>query len=85
MIPNTEHMQIWLQKISLGFLLEKDFDEPLCKLVHKKTKVPWNNEWLQEDLRKIIDASQIINQGQLDKLLPIIPIEEVELFSEGYP
>ncbi len=85
MIPNTEHMQIWLQRISLGFFLEKDFDEPLCKLVHEKTKIPWNNEWLQEDLRELIDASQIIDQGQLDNLLPIIPIEEVELFSEGYP
>ncbi len=83
-LPNTEHMQIWLQRISLRFLPQKDFGAPLCKLVNKKTKVPWNSEWLQEDLRKIIDESQVIDQGKLEELPPIIPIEEVELFSENY-
>ena len=83
-LPNTEHMQIWLQRISLRFPPGKDFGAPLCRLVNKKTKAPWNSEWLQEDLQKIIDESQVIDQGKLEELSPIIPIEEVELFSENY-
>ncbi len=83
-LPNTEHMQIWLQRISLRFPPEKDFGAPLCKLVNKKTKAPWNSEWLREDLQKIIDESQVIDQGRLEELSPIIPMEEVELFPEGY-
>ena len=47
-IPNTGHMQVWLQRISLPFYPDLSFDEPLCRLVGQPDEPPtiWNNSWI---------------------------------------
>ena len=84
-IPNTGYMQIWLQRISLEFFPEKDFDEPLCKFVHQKEGTIWNNEWVKHTkLQEAIDAREIVDSERLAELSPIVPMEEVELFTAVY-
>jgi Reverse transcriptase (RNA-dependent DNA polymerase) len=43
-IPNTGHMMIWLQRISLTFDKDYQYDEPICQLAAGKQVQIWNSE-----------------------------------------
>lgn len=80
-IPNTGHMLLWLQRISLLFAPTMDFDEPLCHLVRGASEQIWNSSWISSgNLQNAIDAKKIIDQQVLEKLDAIISAEEVALF-----
>lgn len=88
-IPNTGHMQIWLQRITfpLSRNLSKEksmsskFSEKICKLVEGEEITLWNSEWINEKrLKSVIDSKKIINYEILNTIEPIISSEEVELF-----
>lgn len=80
-IPNTGHMQLWLQRISLPFAPAMDFDEPLCRLIRGASEQIWNSEWISSrDLQNAVDANKILDQQVLEKLDAIVPAEEVALF-----
>jgi hypothetical protein len=88
-IPNTGHLQIWLQRISQPEFQDIQYDEPLCQLVAGQTATLWNLEWINSnELKKAIDAHSIINRDCLNAIEAIIPAEEFELFvkqqMEGY-
>ncbi|QQG36713.1 MAG: RNA-directed DNA polymerase [Micavibrio aeruginosavorus] len=79
-IPNTGHLLIWLQRITLGFKADYPFDEPLCELAAGKEVRIWNNSWLNMNLQSIISAEKIIDQDCVKKLPEFITEEEVSLF-----
>ena len=84
-IPNTGHMDIWLQRISYQFAPRTDYDEPLCRLVRKKSVEIWNNDWISsKDLLKEIKAEKIIDWIRLKNMPPIVSVDEVELFKSQY-
>lgn len=83
-IPNTGHMQIWLQRAIVKLsITQKDFHEPLCKLVNNESISLWNNEWLHAKNIKILEnRNNIIEQGIFDTLDAEIQDDEVLLFGE---
>ena len=86
-IPNTGHLEIWIQRISFPFDSNMEFNEPLCQLVTEKNKQIWNNEWIScIDLKKAIDLSKIVDKEELTNISsqPVVSIEEVELFTAAY-
>ncbi len=86
-IPNTGHIKIWLQRISLKFNPTKEFDEPLCKLVlvAERGAQIWNSEWISSrNLKNCLDPKGIINKEIIKELDEIVAIEEVELFTSSY-
>ena len=85
-LPNTGHMEIWLQRISHSFAPDTVFNEALCKSVCQKDDPIWNSEWISyKDLRMVIDAKKIVHQGKLHEMSPVISVEEVVLFRSKYP
>ena len=69
-IPNTGHLDIWLQRIVIGFNANISFKEPICKIVNepKKNNVSiWKSNWLKEKIRKEIKDSSIVNIEKLNK------------------
>ncbi len=83
-IPNTGHIQIWLQRLTLKANRLKQYDENLCKKVNDKTVELWNSDWLNEKLKKIITKTSIIDEDVIEKMEVIISPEEVELFKSDY-
>lgn len=81
LIPNTGHMQIWLQRVTLPLHRSIVFDEPICKLVAGSTSSLWNNDWISSnELRAAVDATKIVDESIRDELAPVIPLKEVEVF-----
>lgn len=85
-IPNTGHLQIWLQRISLRFTKKPHFDELLCAKLANQDIIVWNSDWLETPFKEMVDKYAIIDQKLIDKLPEIIEKAEVDLFhvKQGY-
>lgn len=80
-IPNTGHMQIWLQRVTFPLDRSIDYEETICKLVAGSTSSLWNNEWISSrELREAVDATKVVDVTIRDDIAPVIPLQEVELF-----
>lgn len=80
-IPNTGHMELWLQRISLPFAPDIKFEEPLCQLAKGNDVTIWNSDWVSSNkLKMALDAKLIFDSEIAEKLAPIVPTEEVEFF-----
>lgn len=88
-IPNTGHMQIWLQRVTFPLDRGINYDEAVCKLVAANTERLWNSDWISSrELIDAVDATKIVAATTRDKIAPVIPQKEVEMFlskaNEGY-
>jgi hypothetical protein len=85
-LPNTGHMEVWLQRISHSFAPNLAYKEALCRLVKGDSVDLWNNDWITcAKLKSAIDSAKIVNKSKLRSLKPIVRPKEIELFtSERY-
>ena len=80
LIPNTGHLQIWLQRITILFDRNKSYTEKLCQKVNTSSIELWNVDWLNNDLKNLIKNEIIIDETIIDELKPVIESDEVQLF-----
>jgi hypothetical protein len=85
-LPNTGHMEAWLQRVSHSFVPNLAYKETLCRLVKGDSVALWNNDWITSaTLKAAIDPAKIVNKAKLQSLKPIVRPKEIELFaSERY-
>jgi RNA-directed DNA polymerase len=85
-LPNTGHMEVWLQRISYPFKTGIPFKEPLCHLVEGNEVSLWNNDWiLSKRLLAALDPESIVDRRKLKSMKPIVRPKEISIFSyEGY-
>ena len=79
-IPNTGHMEIWIQRVTLPIANDMSYQEPICRLVSGDGVSLWNTEWIKCHALNASIATTVIDQAALDALEPVIRIDEVELF-----
>ncbi len=79
-LPNTGHIQIWLQRVIIKLDRLRSFIEPLCNRVNDPSVIIWNSDWLEDNLKTKIDSAQIINEDLINDIPEIISSKEVELF-----
>lgn len=80
-VPNTGHLQIWLQRVSRSYDEALTYEEPLCKLVCGENVSIWNSTWINSaQLKVALLPKNILDKKAIKKLVPVIPPSEVELF-----
>jgi hypothetical protein len=80
-IPNTGHMQIWIQRLTYPLSQDISYEEPICKLVAGDARALWNCDWISSPkLKGAISKADIINREKLAHMEPVIPVDEIELF-----
>lgn len=79
-IPNTGHIQLWLQRVTIKINREQSYKELLCQKVNDLSICIWNSEWLNDELREIIEEEPIIDEEIIDEIDRIIESEEFQLF-----
>jgi len=83
-IPNTGHMQIWLQRVTFPLDRDINYEETVCRLVAGNVTRLWNNDWISSaDLVDAVNAGKIVNTKIRDEIAPVVPMAEVELFRSG--
>jgi hypothetical protein len=81
-LPNTGHMEIWLQRISEPYKVPLTFIEPLCELVRGKKVALWNSDWISsKKLRDSLNPKKIVDRKKLSTIKPVVRPVEIELFS----
>jgi len=83
-IPNTGHIKLWLQRITIKIDRDKKYDEPLCEKVNDKSIKIWNSDWLKADFQKLLNETSIIDEQVIQDIDIVINQEEVELFKPEY-
>lgn len=83
-IPNTGHIKLWLQRITIKIDRNKKYDEPLCEKVNDKTKTIWNSDWLNADFQKLLNETSIIDEQVIEQIDKVIASKEVEIFKTDY-
>lgn len=80
-IPNTDYLEIWIQRMMLNTNLTEDFNSKLCMKIQKtgigeEIKI-WNNEWANNiEVNELL----IIDYTKLKNINPIIEEKEVNSF-----
>jgi RNA-directed DNA polymerase len=81
-LPNTGHMEVWLQRISHSFVPDLGYKETLCRLVKGDPVVLWNSDWVtSQKLKAALDPAQIVNRAKLRSLKPVVKPKEIEVFA----
>ena len=83
-IPNTGHIKIWLQRITIKLDRQKQYSEKLCIKVNNEKLQIWNSDWLEDNLKNIIETTSIIDETVISDIDVVIGKEEVELFKTEY-
>jgi len=82
-IPNTGIMQLWLQRITIKMNGKLEYSEKLCNKVCDNNIVIWNSDWLRDNLKKVVNSCDLIDEENLEKIGVIIENEEVEMFGKN--
>ena len=82
-LPNTEHLDLWLQRITLKIEGDFPYQGKLCRKMKDKNVEIWCSDWLKDDFKKIISSSVIIDQKAIEKMKPVIESEEVAVFNQN--
>jgi len=83
-IPNTGHIKIWLQRLTIKIDRPRVYDEGLCKKVNDPTIKIWNSDWLNNSLKTLIDSTPIIDEQIIQDIDVVINQTEVQLFKPEY-
>jgi len=83
-LPNTGHLQIWIQRLTIKIDITIEYEEKLCQKVKNNKVQLWNSDWLSDSLKIIVDLTEIIDNNKIEKLEPVIDANEVALFKQYY-
>lgn len=89
-IPNTEFIDIWLQRIAdVDNIRGYDFDSSISKLALGlgDNSLLWNSQWLRKEDRDLINFAGISNlpdKIESGEFTPLVSREEFELYRSGY-
>ncbi|MGE0756647.1 MAG: RNA-directed DNA polymerase [Pirellulaceae bacterium] len=85
-LPNTGHMEVWLQRISYPIDPSVAFREKLCQIVCGNDERVWNSDWISSaSLKDAVAPKKIIDRKRLRALKPVVRPVEIKVFAyEGY-
>ncbi len=81
-LPNTGHMEVWLQRISHPIDPAVPFEEKLCQVVCGKKEPIWNSDWISSaKLKAAVAPKNIIDRKKLKALKAIVRPVEIRIFA----
>lgn len=83
-IPNTGHIKIWLQRLTIKIERQRVYEETLCKKVNDPTIQIWNSDWIENTLKTLIEGIPIIDETVIADIDIVIESDEVQLFKIVY-
>lgn len=77
-IPNSDLLNIWLQRLTIKIDNSLIYEELICKKVFDINEQIWNTDWLNNDLKNKIDKTPIIIESKVKTLKAVISKLEVK-------
>ncbi|MCG2687507.1 reverse transcriptase, partial [Candidatus Parcubacteria bacterium] len=79
-LPNTEVVDLWLQRLTLKFDSEKKYQCRLNKKVINESQEIWNSDWLSDTLKTILNEIEIVNKKEIEEMDEYPNLNDVSLF-----
>jgi hypothetical protein len=67
-LPNTNYLDVWLQRLTLNIDKDLSYSGKLCEKVIGNEMPIWNSDWLNIKIKKLIESISIIDVDKLEKL-----------------
>ena len=84
-LPNTEYLYLFLQRLYLNIDTNKKFPWGLNLRIHDRKHQIWNNDWLNKEFKEIMEKVDIIDHDFIENKLDYYPSKEtVLLFIKNY-
>lgn len=68
LLPNTNYLDIWLQRLTLKIDVNINYSGKLCDKVIKNSTNIWNLDWLNPKLKNLIENTPIIDYEKIENL-----------------
>lgn len=83
-LPNTEYLNIWMQRLTIKNDRKKDYADKLCKYAANPNieNCIWNISWLKSDYQIIFERNPIVNEAKIAEMPSTIEYKEIETFSK---
>ncbi len=67
-LPNTNYLDVWLQRLTLNIDKDLSYSGKLCEKVSGNEIPIWNSDWLNIKIKNLIESTSIIDVDKLEKL-----------------
>jgi hypothetical protein len=67
-LPNTAYLNIWLQRITLKVDPSITYSGKLCEKVLDNSVQIWNSDWLNPEIKKLLEETEIIKTEVIEKM-----------------
>lgn len=67
-LPNTNYLNIWLQRLTLKIDYTISYSGKLCEKVIDRKVTIWNSDWLNSKYKKIVEETEIILDNKVDMI-----------------
>lgn len=78
---HTGHLEVWLQRMNINRNLEINYSETLCRKVENPLVKVWNSDWLQDQLKSVINNTPIVEEKIINDMTNIIEDKEINIFA----
>ena len=79
-IPNTGHLKIWLQRITLKIDRTIQYGEGLCNKINDNNVQIWDSSWLNTAINTTISSTAIISEEIIHEINSVINKTEISVF-----
>lgn len=67
-LPNTNYLDVWLQRLTLKIDIDIIYSGKLCEKVIDNSVSVWNSDWLNHKIKNLIEGTSIIDVDKIEKL-----------------
>lgn len=81
-LPNTNYLNIWLQRITLKVDSTITYSGKLCEKVLDNSVQIWNSDWLNPKIKRLVEETEIIKIETIEKMEITFSEEETDKLGE---
>jgi RNA-directed DNA polymerase len=82
-LPNTDYLNVWLQRITLKVDPSITYSGKLCEKVLDNSVQIWNSDWLNHKIKKLLEESEIIKRDIIEKMDVTLSDNELDQLGES--
>lgn len=81
-LPNTNYLNVWLQRLTLKIDPAIPYTGKLCEKIMDRNVAVWNSDWLNPKFKKIVEETEIIIGEKVEKIETIFSESETRQLVE---
>jgi len=81
-LPNTDYLDVWLQRLTLKIDIDVTYSSKLCEKVNDNGVCIWDSDWLNPKFKNLIEQTLIVDNEKIKNLEISFSKSETDQFGE---